>query len=169
MLSTSFWTKLTSSSYYWRAFRLNMEFSFWSNFTRLLKSLIYEAASLSDSDLSSSYLRILAIISLFWFACLSNDSFDVIFISLINFWLAVYSPFRDTLEPDTDPTRDPAFDPTLDPVVTLACYFSVSYIWHFPILISGWGWTVKNRRFFVFSMSKLTRSFCTLSTRPPIM
>ncbi len=62
ILSTYLCTKFTSSSYSCKAFLLNIEFSFWSSFTRLLKSLISEAASRSDSDLSSNYRSILAII-----------------------------------------------------------------------------------------------------------
>jgi hypothetical protein len=59
------------------------------------------------------------------------------FISLISFWLAVYYPFRETLDPAIDPALDPCFDSALDPDVILACSFSVIYTWHLPILTSG--------------------------------
>lgn len=168
MLSTSFWTMFTNSSSSCIALLLKIEFSFWSNFTRLRRSAIYEAASRSDSDLSSSYLSIRAIISLFWFTCFNKESFEVIFISLINFWLAVYSPFLDTLDPAIDPALEPDLDWALDPLITFTCYFYDSYTWHFPIFTSGWPLTFKNNLFLVFYISKLTKSFWILSTRPPI-
>lgn len=92
MLSTSLWTKFTNSSSSFNACLLKIEFSFWRSLTRDLKSHISDAACLNDSDLSSNYLKILTIISLFWLTCFTRESLDVIFNSCISFYVAVYSP-----------------------------------------------------------------------------
>jgi len=84
-----------------------MPFSFCSNLTLPLKLLIYAAACLRDSDLSSSYLSILAMISLFCATCFSIDSLLLKFSSFINFSLAVYSPLTiEALEDAIDWARE---------------------------------------------------------------
>lgn len=45
--------------------------------------------------------------------------------SLINFWLAVYYPFLETRDPDTDPTLELLLEST--PSCIFACYFSAIY------------------------------------------
>lgn len=47
--------------------------------------------------------------------------------SLINFWVAVSSPFLDTLDPAIEPFFELALEPGLEEVSTFACYFSEIY------------------------------------------
>ena len=77
--------------------------------------------------------------------------------SLINFWLAVYYPFLETRDPDTDPTLELLLEST--PSCIFACYFSAIYTWHFPIFMLGWGLIIKNSRFLLFYIRRFIRSF----------